>query len=143
MTMKSTHGRPQTRMKRKTLFMIASLATSAAYIALTVFARDQQWLIWPALTCALLSVVFAAFWMAALDEAAQQAHYIAWFWGGNVGMMLSMVAFVTVALRPDLLNESLSALSPAQTLAFGIAIGLVPAVVGYAIWWAILWLRRG
>jgi hypothetical protein len=130
------------RMPRRTLYILATSITLLIYAALMFFARTQPWLIWPALAFALIAVVLACFWMLALDEAAQQAHYIAWFWGGSAGLLASMLAFVTVMLQPKPFEPLLAVFGETQGFALGIAVGIVPPVIGYVIWWAVLWLRR-
>ena len=139
----SANARPAKRMKRKTLYIIATFVSMVGYGALLVLSHAQPWLVWPALGFALLGMVFACFWVVALDEAAQQAHYIAWFWGGNAGLLLSMMVFVAAVLAPQAFEPVLSVLGGDETFAAGIVVGVLPAVIGYAIWWAVLWLRRG
>jgi hypothetical protein len=129
-------------MKRKTHYLIATVVSVAAYGVLTVLSRGQPWLVWPAFGALVAILVFACLWMAALDEAAQQAHYIAWYWGGSAGIGVSMLALITVVLRPDALAPLLSPFSAPETFAAGIMCGLMPPAVGYAIWWGALWLRR-
>lgn len=131
------------RMQRKTLHIIATCLSLLAYMALLVLSNQLAWLVWPALAAALLGCVFACFWIASLDEAAQQAHYIAWFWGGNAGLLLSMLGFVAAMLRPEAFSPALAALDASKTFAIGIMVGVLPAVFGYSVWWAALWLRRG
>ncbi len=131
------------RMKRKTLFIIATSVSMLVYLVLLPLSQMQPWLVWPALTAALLGIVFAGFWMSSIDEAAQQAHYIAWFWGGSVGLLVSMLVFVTAVLRPETFAPVLSMLGASRTFAAGIAVGIIPPVLIYAVWWAVLWLRRG
>lgn len=139
----SSTARPARRMQRKTFYIIATAISMLAYTGLLIASNQQPWLVWPALAAALLGCVFACFWVAALDEAAQQAHYIAWFWGGNAGLLLSMLAFVAAMLQPDAFAPMLAGMGGSETFAIGIVIGILPAVIGYAIWWAVLWLRRG
>ncbi|HYD72974.1 MAG TPA: hypothetical protein VEF55_07530 [Candidatus Binatia bacterium] len=136
-------ARPAKRMKRKTLYIIATFVSLLAYGLLLTLSHGQQWLVWPALGAALLGVVFACLWVTALDEAALQAHYIAWFWGGSAGLLLSMLVFVSVILRPVAFATALAPLGGDETFAAGIVVGVTPAVLGYAIWWVVLWLRRG
>ena len=139
----TSSARRSSRMKRKTVYIIATGVSMLAYAVLLTFADTQSWMIWPALGAALLGVMFACFWVASLDEAAQQAHYIAWFWGGNAGLLVSMLVFVAAALAPQAFEPILSALGAGETFAAGIMVGVLPAVIGYAIWWVVLWLRRG
>jgi hypothetical protein len=131
------------RMKRKTLYVIATGISMVAYGVLLALSHGQSWLVWPAIAAALIGIVFACLWMAALDEAAQQAHYISWFWGGSAGLVLSMVTFATVTLRPEAFEPVLSQLGAAHSFAAGIIVGVMPPAIGYAIWWVLLWLRRG
>jgi Na+/melibiose symporter-like transporter len=138
------NARPASRrMQRKTRYLIATCLSMLAYAILFLLSNQQGWLVWPALAAALLGCVFACFWVASLDEAAQQAHYIAWFWGGNAGLLLSMLAFVAAMLRPDAFAPLVQAMGASRIFAIGIVVGVMPAVIGYALWWAVLWLRRG
>jgi hypothetical protein len=134
---------PKSRMKRKTLYIAATMLAMLAYAVLLLLANEQSWLVWPALGAALLGVVFACLWVTSLDEAAQQAHYIAWFWGGNAGLLASMLVFLAVVLRPHAFEGWLSGLGASDIFGAGIVLGVVPAVLGYGLWWAVLWLRRG
>jgi hypothetical protein len=139
----TSNGRPAKRMKRKTLYIIATGVSMLAYAVLLVFSNAAPWLVWPAMAAAVMGIVFACFWVVALDEAAQQAHYISWFWGGSAGLLVSMLMFVAVALRPEAFEPALSKLGAANAFAGGIAFGVLPPTIGYAIWWVVLWLRRG
>jgi hypothetical protein len=139
----SAKARPAGRMKRKTLYIIATGVSMLAYASLMLLSYDTPWLVWPAMGAALIGMVFACFWVVALDEAAQQAHYISWFWGGSAGLLVSMLTFVTAAWRPEVFEPVLSALGASASFTAGIAVGMIPPVIGYTIWWAVLWLRRG
>lgn len=139
----SQTARPARRMQRKTLYIVATTICIGIYVGLLAMAGDQPWLIWPGLGAMFLSMVFACLWMATLDEAAQQAHYIAWFWGGSAGLVVSMLLFLSVMLRPEAFEAILSPLGVAYSFGGGIAIGVLPPALGYLIWWAVLWLRRG
>jgi hypothetical protein len=136
-------ARPAKRMKRKTLYIVATCVSMLVYAVLLVLSNAQPWLVWPAMGAALLSAVFACFWVVSLDEAAQQAHYISWFWGGSAGLLVSMLMFVAVALRPEAFEPALSELGAAHAFAGGIIVGVIPPTIGYGIWWTVLWLRRG
>lgn len=133
----------QARMKRKTIYIIATALSMAVYGGLLVLANAEPLLVWPAIAAALIGMVFACLWVVSLDEAAQQAHYIAWFWGGSAGLVVSMLTFITVAMRPEAFAPILSGLGEPYSFALGIACGLLPPSIGYLIWWAVLWLRRG
>jgi hypothetical protein len=135
--------RPAKRMKRKSAYILATVASIIGYSGLVFFSSGAPWLIWPALAVALLSVVFACFWMVSLDEVAQQAHYVSWYWGGSAGLLLSMLIFVAAVLRPEVFEPMLSQVGVSYSFAGGIVAGVVPPTFGYAIWWIVLWLRRG
>jgi hypothetical protein len=135
--------RPAKRLKRKSVYILATLACILAYTALVFFSHGQPWLIWPALALALVSVVFACFWMISLDEVAQQAHYVSWYWGGSAGLLLSMLIFVAAVLRPEVFEPLLVRVGVSYSFAGGIVAGVTPPTIGYAIWWIVLWMRRG
>ncbi|MGH6950758.1 MAG: hypothetical protein ACREH4_07785 [Vitreimonas sp.] len=148
----TTTEKPARREKRTNVWIGAtsvSLLVYAGFIALSVM---QPWAVWIAIlaAAAAVAVVFAVFWMASLDEAAQQAHYVAWYWGGSAGLVVSMLVFL--ALMPQMLRpEGLAgafAVVPGMTPASvgflaGLLLGVVPAVLGDVIWWIALWRRRG
>lgn len=139
----TSNARPARRMKRKTFYIAATCISMLAYAMLLVLSNAASWLVWPAMGAAVLGVVFACFWVVTLDEAAQQAHYISWFWGGSAGLVVSMLMFVSVALRPEAFEPALAELGAVNAFAGGIAFGVMPPTIGYAIWWIVLWLRRG
>ena len=135
------------RRRRKAFAMAAMLASLGIYLGVMVFAGGAPWLIWVVLFAALLIAVFASLWVASLDEAALQAHYVAWYWGGSAGVVLSMLIYVLAMLQPGAFQQAVAMFGPAADaqLGFGagVLLGLVPAVLGYKIWWVVLWLRRG
>jgi hypothetical protein len=134
---------PAKRMKRKTFYIAATCLSMAVYAVLLVLSGGLPWLIWPGMAAGLLSVVFACFWVVSLDEAAQQAHYISWFWGGSAGLLVSMLLFVAVVLRPEAFEPILAQIGASYAFAGGIVFGVTPPTIGYVIWWVALWLRRG
>jgi len=138
-----TTPRAPKRMQRKSAFILATVASIVAYAGLMFLSHAQPWLIWPGLAFALISVVCACFWMVSLDEVAQQTHYVSWYWGGSAGLLLSMLLFVAVALRPEAFEAILSEVGVSYAFAGGIVFGVTPPTIGYAIWWIVLWLRRG
>ena len=131
------------RMKRKALAIAATFACLLAYGALVALSHFQPWLIWPALGFAILVSVFACLWMLTLDEAAQQAHYISWFWGGSAGLLVSTLIFAAAILRPEAVTPILAGFDTPFSFAVGVATGVIPPTIGYGAWWIALWLRRG
>jgi hypothetical protein len=139
----SMNANAPTRMKRKSLYILVTLLCIILYTGLVFFSHSAPWLIWVALALALLSVVFACFWMISLDEVAQQAHYVSWYWGGSAGLLLSMLILVAVVLRPEVFAPLLERVGVSYSFAGGIIAGVTPPTLGYAIWWIVLWARRG
>lgn len=94
----------------------------------------------------VLAVWMGAAWMRNIDEAAQEAHKWAWYWGGTSGMAAAGVLVImanlpqTAALRlPSLLGDRTD---PAAYLASG-AFGMMGALlVGYMVAWGWWWMRR-
>lgn len=86
-------------------------------------------------------------WIATLDEFAQRAHYVAWYWGGSLGLMAMAAVLLFVLLSPAAAAESLLLdwWGPSQAKSgflTGALTAMVLPVVGYTIWWSVFWLRR-
>jgi hypothetical protein len=77
-------------------------------------------------------------WWRALDEAAQEAHKWAWWWGSTFGLAIGGVALFTLAYAtPDALTAA-----PKDLLLGGAGILALGQTVGYGIAWAFWWLQR-
>ncbi len=76
-----------------------------------------------------------------LDEAAQEAHKWAWFWGGSLGMapavLITAVPSVSLGLA-----ERLGYRSPGDLVQFGAGAVLAFMIAGYFIAWGLWWFRR-
>lgn len=80
-------------------------------------------------------------WWRTLDEAAQEAHKWAWWWGSTGGLALGGVGLLTVVIAS--LDRDLVIALPAQGLIYLSAMGTVGVqAVGYGIAWAVWWLKR-
>lgn len=107
------------------------------------FAPEGGW-IGPALTAVAVSLAMAAGlwaslrWWKGLDEAAQEAHKWAWWWGATVGLCVAGVILLTLLYGPDDLGQA--SLEDGMQLGAGIVVGC--QVVGYAVAWAVWWLKR-
>lgn len=151
MTDVSRAPRPSQRERRKNRFMTLTGVLLALY-TVSLFADivlDLN-LFWLTAFFIIAMTVCAFGWARSLDEAKLNAHYEAWYWGGSLGLLVSGLIFV--ALVPMLLTPgSVEALFPptAQSIAAnmsfiaGLMLGMTPAVIGYLIWWGVLWARRG
>ena len=84
------------------------------------------WLLAMAIAFALVAIIFAFLWVRALDEAKQQAHYIAWYWGGSAGLGFSalvLVGFLPFIVQPDEFERLFSgAILPPTVSCCGLAV---------------------
>lgn len=85
-----------------------------------------------------LTLWACARWWRALDEAAQEAHKWAWWWGSTFGLAIGSVALFTLAYgTPGGLTAQ-----PKDLLLGGAAIIGLSQAVGYGVAWAFWWLQR-
>ena len=110
--------------------------SSAALWAVGVFA---------ALTM-LISLGVGLKWMSSIDEAAQEAHKWAWFWGGSGGMAVGGVLVIMASL-PQAAVINIPAwysdrTDPAAYAATGAFAMLTLMIIGYGVAWAWWWLGR-
>lgn len=85
-------------------------------------------------------------WMAAIDEAAREAHKSAWFWGGAGALLLGMPLMMIAGL-PQTAEWTLPAWfhgrnDPVAHAALGAGGLLALMLVGYTLAWGVWWLRR-
>lgn len=77
-------------------------------------------------------------WWRALDEAAQEAHKWAWWWGSTAGLAVgSVILYTLMYAAPDRLTGE-----PKDLLLAGAALIGGAQTVGYGIAWAFWWLQR-
>jgi hypothetical protein len=80
-------------------------------------------------------------WWRGLDEAAQEAHKWAWWWGSTGGLAIGGIGLLTVLIAS--LDRALVIAMPAQELIYVSALGTVGVqALGYTVAWAVWWLRR-
>lgn len=87
-------------------------------------------------------------WMRDIDELAQRAHYVAWFWGGSSGVC----ALVFLVLAAPALQQVIdfaaveSWLTPTAGAGAGFVAGILASLgvltLGYGAWWLVFWLRK-
>lgn len=92
------------------------------------------------------AMAIGTLWMRSIDEAAQEAHKSAWYWGGSAGMAVGGVLLVISAVQPATAALNLPAVlgrtdpvAYAAAGAFGI---LTLMLIGYGVVWAWWWLSR-
>lgn len=92
------------------------------------------------------ATLFNIKWMRSIDEAAQEAHKSAWFWGGTAGMSVGMVVLVLSSLPhaeslrvSSMFSERTDPAAYMATGAFGI---LFLMLIGYGLAWLWWWWSR-
>jgi len=87
-----------------------------------------------------------AVWMLSIDEAAQEAHKSAWYWGGSAGMAVGGVLMVIAMVEPVAATIDLPALmgrtDPVAYAAAGAFAMLTLMLIGYGVVWTWWWLSR-
>lgn len=85
-------------------------------------------------------------WMSSIDEAAQEAHKWAWFWGGSGGMAVGGVLVIMASLPQSAMIQIPAWYSdrtdPAAYAATGAFAMLTLMLLGYGVAWAWWWLGR-
>lgn len=133
--------------KKEALLMLAGGALAMAFLS------DAQLPLWPqgwgkapGVDSAILLVALAIgiipitrHWWLGLDEAAQEAHKWAWWWGGNLGFIAGGIGFALFALSG---TQLLSQLSPNALIGTGFAAAMVAQSAGYGIAWLWWWQSR-
>lgn len=94
----------------------------------------------------LIAMWISLKWMSSIDEAAQEAHKWAWFWGGSSGMAVGGV-FVILAAMPQAAMLRIPAwyserTDPAAYAATGAFAMLTLMLIGYGVAWAWWWWAR-
>ena len=77
-------------------------------------------------------------WWQGLDEAAQEAHKWAWWWGSTVGLAVAGVLFLTLLYGTGPQGQA----SVKAGLMIGAAVVVGCQVVGYGVAWAFWGLKR-
>jgi hypothetical protein len=99
---------------------------------------------------AVLALGLCTYAFLRLDELAQRAHYVAWFWGGTLGFavvaLLLLLGLTTGLADMDALHALAANWLGGDSFVHGVSLGMLllgaPMLVGYAIWWTVFWLRR-
>lgn len=87
-------------------------------------------------------------WWKKIDEASQEAHKVAWFWGGGIGFCLSgILAAINVFTSGEVITYigKFFNIKNAQNYGFelGIFVTFALAGLGYIIHWALWWRKMG
>ena len=92
-----------------------------------------------AVTLAMAAGLWACLrWWRGLDEAAQEAHKWAWWWGSTVGLAFAGVVLLTLIYGAAEVFDG-----PAKPLFMaGAALVVGFQTLGYGIAWGLWWLKR-
>jgi hypothetical protein len=90
-----------------------------------------------------MAVAFAAsiWWWRGIDEAAREAHKWAWWWGGTGGTALGAILLTTLSLRDAAATPLQVGLTVPEVVTAGMLTILLFQIAGYAVAWAVWWLR--
>lgn len=77
-------------------------------------------------------------WWKGIDEAAQEAHKWAFWWGATVGLCLAGVVLLTLLYGAGDLGEG--SVEDAMMMGAGIVVGC--QMLGYVVAWVVWWLKR-
>lgn len=99
-----------------------------------------------AIAISIGSLWLGSAWMRSIDEAAQEAHKWAWYWGGSTGMTVGCALLALSGMPRE--TELSFPLPPGMTpdpagyAAAGAFAMLLLMIIGYAVAWAFWWWRR-
>jgi hypothetical protein len=129
--------------------LLTCLVLGGAAGAASVLLRPDGGIMNAIVPALILALVFVAVffislkWWRTLDEAAQEAHKWAWWWGGSWGMAAGFIViggFYLLdrdAVVGSLLGDSSTAIFYHGALAIVLA-----QTLGYALCWSLWWLSR-
>jgi len=111
---------------------------------------DRLPVLWIVGAAAIVALATAggAIWMQQIDELAQRAHYVAWYWGGSLALaVLVFLVFAAPGLAKVMDIDAL--LTPLEAtygrgagFMGGVLVSLGALTLGYAAWWGLYWFRK-
>ena len=138
------------KMDDLTVGLCALVVVGVSATAATPF-WPAQWGQAPSVGVVVLAAGLAVFlalhtlyWWRALDEAAKEAHKWAWWWGGNLGLVVGGAGVVAATLMGVDVNM-LPAFVPhsdAALVATGVLGVFAAQAVGYGLAWCGWWMAR-
>jgi len=143
-----SHTPRSSRTRRKGLYTLLTVVFALLYlVAVAADALIAANIFWLSAAFALAMTVAGFGWARTLDELQIKNHYEAWFWGGSLGLTVSSLLFL--ALLPSVMSLNVGPLEAEDageiaTMAFagGFVLAILPATIGYLVWWGVLWARN-
>lgn len=136
------------RQRRKGVFTLLTVVFALLYlVAVAADAVIAVNIFWLSAAFAVAMTVCGFGWARTLDELQIKNHYEAWFWGGSLGLTVSALIFL--ALMPSVMSFDIATLPAedagdvvAMSFVGGFILAMLPATLGYLIWWGVLWMRN-
>lgn len=91
---------------------------------------------------AVFLALHTLYWWRGLDEAAQEAHKWAWWWGGNLGFVIGGAGIVAASLAGIELPPHDVAHTDSVLIAVGALAVIAAQAVGYTVAWCGWWMAR-
>lgn len=91
---------------------------------------------------AIFIALHTLYWWRDLDEAAQEAHKWAWWWGGNLGLIVGAGAVIASALAGIDLLPARVPHTDAALIGQGVVGAFAGQAVGYGLAWCFWWAAR-
>ena len=139
------------KTERRSIFRIGgwvgALGLMLAAVALKPFVGETA-VMALVLLAGALGVAECTAWFLGLDELAQRAHYVAWFWGSSLGIVIAalILAVGVMTGAVDNLHGIVRGFFGHDDVGDGMMAGMliivVPMMLGYVGWWTAFWLRR-
>ncbi len=103
----------------------------------------------PSTIVVMIIAVLSVLQFNALDEVARQAHYLAWYWGGLIGLTVMVALTLAIAAIPQtfpmiegLMVQHAGGAGAETAFLLGLAATPTFMMLAFAGWWTVYWLRR-
>lgn len=140
---------PATQNKRRALVRSLMFALGLALIGFALAGRVGGVAVhWPVLAMLIAFCVLAVLEFVTFDDIAKQAHYIAWYWGSLLGLVVIVLIQLTFAFTGEpfvIVREALmrwfGGVDPTSSFVAGMMVTPLLMAGGFFIVRTIDWLR--
>ena len=140
---------PATQNKRRALFNIAMYFAIGLLVVFAIASRFFGFSMHAPSTIVVVIIgVLSVLQFNALDEVAKQAHYLAWYWGGLIGLTAMVALTLAIAVAPQtfafiegLMRQHAGKADTETAFLLGLAATPTLMMLGFAGWWTAYWLR--